>query len=202
MRPIWIIIPGQAFDKGKTRLAPVLEARARQRFSRDCLTHVVRTARQVVPAGRIVVVSRAADVLGQARHLGVLALRESNRGLNSAVTEASKFAVSHGAAGTVVLHADLPGITAKEVSRLVAQTARHSGVVLAADALREGSNALGMRPADAIRYCFGPGSFAKHCSQAHLAGLRLHFVSSPGLAQDVDTPDNYRQFLLRRNLRA
>ena len=195
MRAIWIIVPGQGFDKGKTRLAPVLDAQARRRFSRDCLIHVVRTARRAVPAGRIVVVSRAAEVLGLARRLGVRALRESGRGLNNAVSQASAFAARHGAAGTLVLHADLPGLKVQEVAGLVMRIARHAGVVLAPDALREGSNALGVRPTGRIRYCFGPGSFGKHRAQAR---ARLRIITSPGLAQDVDTPENYRQFSMRK----
>ena len=195
MRPIWIIIPGQGFDKGKTRLAPVLDAQARRSFSRDCLIHVVRTARQVVPAGWIVVVSRAAEVLGLARRLGVCALRESGRGLNRAVTEASDFALRQGAAGTLVLHADLPAIRAQEVAGMLKMLARHPGVVLAPDALREGSNALGMRPAGKIAYGFGPGSFAAHCSQARRARARLRIIELPGLAHDIDTPENFQAFV-------
>ena len=198
MHAIWIIIPGQAFDKGKTRLAPLLDAQARRRFSRDCLIHVLRTSRQVVAAQRIVVVSRAGEVLGLARRLGVRALRESGRGLNFAVTEASLFATRHGAAGTLVLHADLPCVGVGDIAGLVTKIARHAGVVLAPDELREGSNALGMRPAGKIRYCFGPGSFAEHRSQARLARLHLRVVSLPGLAQDVDTPENYRHFSMRK----
>jgi len=194
MRAIWIIIPGQAFDKGKTRLAPVLDAQARRRFSRDSLVHVVRTARRVVPPRRIVVVSRAAEVLGLARRLGVRALRESGRGLNRAVTEASAFATQNGAAGTLVLHADLPALTVREAAGLVMKIARHAGVVLAPDELREGSNALGMRPAGKIRYRFGPGSFGKHRALTRQAHAQLRLVLSPGLARDVDTPENYRQF--------
>ncbi len=195
MRAIWIIIPGQAFDKGKTRLAPVLDAQARRRFSRDCLIHVVGTARRVVRAQQIIVVSRAAEVLGLARRLGVRALREAGRGLNSAVTEASNFAARQGACATLVLHADLPGIRVQDVSVLVLKLARHAGVVLAPDTLREGSNALGMRPAGRIRYAFGPGSFARHCSQARQARAGLRIVALPGLAQDIDTPENYQEFL-------
>ena len=194
MRPIWIIIPGQAFGKGKTRLAPVLDAQSRRRFSRDSLVHVVRTARRVVHAQHIIVVSRAAEVLGLAKHLGVRALRESGRGLNSAVTQASAFAARRGAAGTLVLHADLPNLCEDEVGGMVMSIAKHVGVVLAPDQLREGSNALGMRPAGKIHYCFGPGSFARHRSQARQERTRLQVVISPGLAQDVDTPENYRQF--------
>jgi len=191
MRRIWILIPGQAFDKGKTRLAPVLNAAARRRFSRDSLVHVVRTARRVVNARRIIVVSRAGEVLGLARRLGVGALRESGRGLNAAVSEASIHAARRGAAGTLVLHADLPGITVQEISILIQKLTCHSGVVLAPDELRQGSNALGLRPPGNIPYRFGRGSFEKHRSEARRARVCLRIVQSQGLAFDVDTPENH-----------
>ncbi|MSQ50836.1 MAG: 2-phospho-L-lactate guanylyltransferase [Betaproteobacteria bacterium] len=194
MRPLWIIIPGQAFNKGKTRLTPVLDATERHRFSRECLIHVVRTARRVILAHRIVVVSRGAEVLGLARRLGVRALLESGRGLNNAVADASAFAAMRGAAATLVLHADLPRIEIHDVIALRAKLVRHEGVVLAPDQLLDGSNALGLRPPGAIRYRFGQGSFNRHRSLARGARLRIRIVSSPGLALDIDTPENYQMY--------
>jgi 2-phospho-L-lactate guanylyltransferase len=194
MRPIWIIIPAQSFDKSKTRLAPVLDVNARRRFSRDCLVHVVRTARGLVSARRIVVVSRAAEVLGLARRLGVHALAESGGGLNRAVTEASAFARERGAMATLVLHADLPGMRTKDIRRLLWALTRHEGVVLAPDEGREGSNALGLRPPGAIPYRFGPDSFNRHRAEARSARRFVHIINEMGLARDIDTPENFRVF--------
>lgn len=194
MRSVWIIVPGQGFDRGKTRLAPVLDVGERRQFSRDCLRHVVRVARQVVPAGRIVVVSGAAEVLGLAQRLGVRALKETQSGLNAAATQASVFAASRGADAVLVLHGDLPGITVQEVSRLVAALSRNNGVVLAPDEAREGSNALGMRPPGAIPYRFGSGSFNRHRAAARSARRIVRIVNALGLARDIDTPENFRAF--------
>jgi len=214
-RTIWIVVPGQAFDRGKTRLSPVLDAAARRAFSRDCFAHVVRTARGVAGPGRVLVVSRAAEVLGLARRQGVQALRETGRGLNTAVTQATRFAAQHGAGGVLVVHGDLPGVTMSELARLAFALAKYPGVVIAPDeglagdgpreregiaASREaGTNALGVCPAGRIRFRFGAGSFEKHRSEARQARLRLQILRSPGLAQDVDTPDNYRRFGRRNN---
>jgi 2-phospho-L-lactate guanylyltransferase len=194
MHPIWIIIPAQSFDKSKTRLAPVLDLPARARFSRACLAHVVRTARGLVSARRIVVVSRAAEVLGLAQRLGVHALQESGGGLNKAVTEASAFARRRGAMATLVLHADLPGIRTKDVRMLLSAITRHKGVVLAPDEAREGSNALGLRPPGAIPYRFGLDSFHRHCAEARSARRFVHIINEMGLARDIDTPENFRVF--------
>lgn len=194
MRSTWVVIPGQAFDRGKTRLAAVLSAAERRQFSRACLSHVVRTARRVVPPRRIVVVSRAAEVLGLARRLGVMAQRESGGGLNKAVAQGSRYAAARGASAVIALHGDLPAVSVQDVRMMVAVLDRNPGVVLAPDEAGEGSNALGMRPPGKIAYRFGAGSFGRHRAEARRRRARLRIVRSPGLARDVDTPENYRQF--------
>jgi 2-phospho-L-lactate guanylyltransferase (CobY/MobA/RfbA family) len=41
-----------------------------------------------------------------------------------------------------------------------------------------------------IEYRFGEGSFALHCAQAQAAGARLVVHSAPGLALDIDLPED------------
>jgi len=192
---LWAVIPGQSFDRSKTRLSPVLGPAERKRFSRACLIHVVRTARRAFPARQIVVVSAAAEVLGLAKRLGVVALREAGAGLNKAVAQASRYAEGLGAKGVVAIHGDLPGLKLQELKALRGKLVRHQGVVLAPDEDCEGSNALGMRPAGKIRYRFGAGSFKSHCSETRRARARLKIIRSPGLERDIDTPENYGRFL-------
>lgn len=191
---LWVIIPGQSFDRSKTRLSPVLGPAERKRFSRACLIHVVQTARRIFPARQIVVVSAAAEVLGLAKRLGVIALRETGAGLNKAVSQASRYAQGRGAKGVIAIHGDLPGLKLEELKALRGNLMRHQGVVLAPDEACEGSNALAMRPAGKIRYRFGPGSFKKHCAETRRARARLKIIRLPGLARDIDTPENYGQF--------
>jgi len=191
---LWAVIPGQSFDRSKTRLSPVLGQAERGRFSRACLVHVVRTVRRGFPARQVIVVSAAAEVLGLAKRLGVRGLRETGTGLNKAVGQASRYAQERGATGVIALHGDLPGLKLRELLVLRRSLVRHRGVVLAPDEACEGTNALGMRPAGKIRYRFGTGSFKRHCSEARRARARLKIIRSPGLARDIDTPENYGQF--------
>ena len=188
---MWIIIPSQAPERGKTRLAAILGAAERRAFSRACLRHVVKIARHVAGARRTLVVSRAGEVLGLARRLGAQALRERRPELNAAVREAAEFAKRKGASGIVVLHADLPQLSMKDVACVMGAIARQRGVALAPDRELTGTNALGLRSPGRFRFRFGPGSFDKHCSEARQLRARIRVVVRPGLAADVDTPKDF-----------
>jgi 2-phospho-L-lactate guanylyltransferase len=190
----WIIIPAQAFDRGKTRLASALGPAERRAFSRASLRHVTSMARQVAGARRTLVVSRSGEVMGLARRLGVLATPEREPGLNGALRGAVWFARRRGATGIVVLHADLPEIESSELRGLLRSLARHRGVVIAPDRDREGTNALGLRPPGKFTYRFGAGSFDKHRAEARRRRRRVRVIESPGLARDVDTPEQYRHY--------
>ncbi len=194
MKGIRIIIPCQAFGRGKSRLAPVLDSAARKRFCRDGLRHVLRQARQVAGARNIMVVSRDAEVLGLARRMGVAGFREAGRGLNEGLEQAMYLAAREGARAVLVLHADLPLLAGREVRALLQALRGQCAAVLAPDAAGEGSNALGLCPPGGMRLCFGPGSYAKHCAQARGAKMRLRILSMPGLARDIDTPEHFRQW--------
>lgn len=191
LQPLWVIIPSQAPGRSKTRLAAILGPAERRAFSRACLRHVVKIARHVAGARRTVVVSRAGEVLGLARRLGAQALRERRPELNAAVREAAEFAKRKGASGIVVLHADLPQLSAKDLACVMGAIARQRGVALGPDRDLTGTNALGLRSPGRFRFRFGPGSFDKHCSEARRLRARLRVVQRPGLAADVDTPKDY-----------
>jgi 2-phospho-L-lactate guanylyltransferase len=188
----WIIIPSQGLDRGKTRLAPVLDSAARRRLSGQWLRHVVRTARSVAGAGRCLVVSRSGEVLGLAGRLGVRARQERGAGLNTAVSEAVRHARRQGADSILVLHGDLPGLTRMDLVTVLNLLSRQSGVVLAPDRDGAGTNALALRSARRFEFHFGSGSFAKHRSEARRCRIRARIVRRPGLAHDIDLPEHYQ----------
>jgi 2-phospho-L-lactate guanylyltransferase len=47
-----------------------------------------------------------------------------------------------------------------------------------------------MRPPDALTPSFGPGSAARHLSEAARAGTEAELVEVPSLALDIDTPED------------
>ncbi len=85
------------------------------------------------------------------------------------------------------LAGDLPLVTAAEIRDLAAAIPQR-GVVIGR-AHDGGTNALGIRPADALVPSFGsPQSARVHATLAESHGLEVAVVDLPGIALDVDTP--------------
>jgi 2-phospho-L-lactate guanylyltransferase len=89
----------------------------------------------------------------------------------------------------VIVAADLPLLTSDDVRELVMATPE-CGIAIAR-ALDGGTNAVAMRPPGKVPTHFGePGSAQAHERAAWLAGADAHVLECPGLAFDVDTPED------------
>ena len=85
----------------------------------------------------------------------------------------------------LIIHADLLLLRAGEVNELLAAAATH-GVALATDRAGEGSNALAIPDGRVFDFRFGPASRNLHAAQTPGLGM----LASPGLAADIDTPED------------
>jgi 2-phospho-L-lactate guanylyltransferase len=197
MQRTWIVIPAQSFDRGKTRLAPVLDAAGRRKFSRETFRHVVTAARRACDT--VAVVSSSGEVLGLARRLGAIALGERKAGLVAAAHQGLDFARGHRAGTVAVIHADLPELSARELGQLVRALSRHAGMALVPDRDRDGTNAVAVRSKRVFSYRFGPASFAKHLSEGRRRRIRTRVLTLRGISRDVDAPDQYRTLVKRKS---
>ena len=68
-------------------------------------------------------------------------------------------------------------------------------VVIAPDRLGTGTNGLALSPPGIIGFRFGAGSFAAHRAEAQAAGVEPAVVVRPGLAFDLDTPEDLARWL-------
>jgi 2-phospho-L-lactate guanylyltransferase len=184
---------------GKTRLSPVLGKEARETLLHGIADRVVTAA---VDSGRIetvLVVSPEAETLAWAAEFGpaVVAVPqpEDRAGLNGAIEAGRAWALDHGASALVSLFADLPLIAPDDIRGLVART---EPVVLGPDRRGEGTNALLLRLAGRgpeFRFAFGDGSLAKHLEEARRLELNAAMHDAPGIAFDLDSPDDWSDFL-------
>lgn len=142
------------------------------------------------------VVSRDMTALDIAQRRGAIALAESESSLNAALNQAREWAVSHSVQAALVLPADLPLLTAGDITALLDLAREPRCVVIAPDGRGEGTNALLLRPPDALHFAFGPQSFYEHCAQAETSQIALHVYRSPTVAFDLDTPADLKQLLL------
>jgi len=115
--------------------------------------------------------------------------------LNAGLDQARAAAVAEGVETLVVLHGDLPELDVPDVQALIAAVPPEGGVAIAPDRGGSGTNGLALRPPPAIPFEFGTNSFSAHREAARNAGVPLAIVRRPGLAFDLDTPDDLSEWL-------
>lgn len=188
------LVPVRSLSGAKSRLGEPLDPEERADLILALLRRSVEAA---LGAGRLagaLVVSMDPDAVAKARAMGATSIQQQAGGLNEALVEGRLAAGA--ATGLVVLPADLPGVTASEIDRLV-ETAEVSlreipnrpVVVLVPDRHGSGTNALLLAPPDAIDFHFGEGSRAAHAAAAEAAGATYVELDGP-LSFDLDTPED------------
>ena len=176
-----VLVPVKRLDEAKTRLAESLDPGERADLMHELLAHVLAVVRQAEVGPVTVVSAEPLEPDGVPRF--------DDRGLpwNEALAAAMAEVVREPV--VAVLAADLPLVTAEDVRALVAATPECGLAV--ARASDGGTNAVSMRPPGRVTTHFGePGSAAVHERAAWLAGADAHVLDRPGLAFDIDTPED------------
>lgn len=180
MGPVAVLLPVKAFTEAKLRLAPALDPAQRHALARTMATHVLRAAGNLPVA----VVCDDTEVAAWARDHHALVVWEPERGLNRAVEAGVGRLAAEGARRVIVAHADLA------LAGDLAWVGAFAGVTLVPDRRDDGTNVVCV-PVDAgFTFSYGPGSFARHGSQARRLGLALRVVREPRLGRDIDVPSD------------
>ncbi|MCL6439815.1 MAG: 2-phospho-L-lactate guanylyltransferase [Rubrobacteraceae bacterium] len=185
MKPIFAAVPVKDLREAKSRLGGVLPAEKRAALTLRTLRRVLGALRGA-EIGLVCVVSPDEGVLGVAGEEGAHPLHQRSAGLNPALEEARAWALSGGASSLLVLPSDLPLLQPDDVGVLL-RSAGRAPVVIAPDRARTGTNALLLRPPDAMPFAFGEGSFARHIRLARGRGLPVEVCERPNLSFDLDT---------------
>ena len=182
-----IVIPVKRLDEAKSRLAEVLDEEHRQALMRDLIARVATAARQAA-CGPIWIATSDPGGPALAADLGVDVVSDGDLAWNQGLEHARRL-LDPLPERVLYLAGDLPRVTAEEVRELaVAAPAR--GVVIGR-ARDGGTNALLVSPADALTPRFGEhGSAAVHRYAALAAGLEVVILDLPGVALDIDTPQD------------
>jgi 2-phospho-L-lactate guanylyltransferase len=132
----------------------------------------------------VAVVCDDPEVAGWARDRGALVVWEPGRGLNGAVEAGVEHLGSIGVDVVTVAHGDLP------FAKGIGELAPFDGVTMVPDRNGNGTNIIRLPAASGFRFSYGPGSFQRHLAECGLLGLPVRVVRDPGLAYDVDWPDD------------
>ena len=194
----WAIIPVKPFRAGKSRLAGLLGADDRAALNRRLFGRVITATLGVFKSDRVVVVTSDALLLALMRGQGLHALDDQGGGLNAALSLAARYATERGARAIAVLPSDLPDVTVDDVKAIITALGRAQICAIAPDEQEEGTNALALAPPEPEFFQFGPNSFQAHIEAAKERGMSVRILRRPGLAHDLDTPEEYRRYARER----
>jgi len=184
----WVIVLIKDLDSAKQRLGTVLDAKARRELA---LRNAERAIRAAAAGDARLVVAGSPEVVDIAERLGAPSLLEPRQeGQNVAAKRGIAEAVKKGAEAVVLLSSDLPLVTPKAVRDLLDAAGRiASPAAVAVPALgRGGTNALYLKPPEAIALHFGADSLAAFRREAEEKGVNFAIHRSEAMALDLDEP--------------
>jgi 2-phospho-L-lactate guanylyltransferase len=186
----WVVVLVKDFDSAKQRLGPALDPSSRRALARRNAERAVRAA----SAGdQRLVVAGSQEVATMAERLGSQVILEPRQeGQNIAAKRGIARAVNGGASAVLLLSSDLPHVTAKSVRELLAAAALvATPAAVAVPAVgRGGTNALYLRPPDAITLHFGADSLETFRRESETRGVNFVIHHSDAMALDLDEPDD------------
>ena len=190
-----ILIPVKNLSTAKQRLAAVLDQPSRTELAQTMLHDVVAAIAAWPRRPACSLVTSDPFALELARQYDFEIIPDpANPGETGAIEMATNVCVERGIDYTLVIPADIPLIHAAELDQIFAH-APEQGSVLAPAADGRGTNAAFRRPVNLFPLRFGNDSFKPHLAAAQSTGKPCIVLQLPGIALDVDNPENLHQLL-------
>ena len=188
-----VLLPVKDFANAKQRLSGALDGSARAGLARAmCLDVLQALARTRVPE-RVIVFTAADEVIQMTRPFGFdVVFEKSVDGHSAAVNHMVSELVSN-SARIVSIASDLPRLVPSEID--FAMDAASEPVTLIPSRDWTGTNGVVFVSPARIEMEYGEGSFRRHLSKAAAAGHRADVMNLPGLAFDIDTPEDLALFM-------
>jgi 2-phospho-L-lactate guanylyltransferase len=169
----------------------VLGVRERRELARSMFEHVLFACSACEELCGILVATDGEDAAQSATRRGAHVLRDRvavATPLSTIVDAGVARLIAHEATHALVVMSDLPLLRARDLSELLAQL-RDLDMVLAPDAQRRGTSALGLRVQPDLHTSFGhPDSMQRHLREAERLQARARVLHNPRIALDLDTP--------------
>jgi 2-phospho-L-lactate guanylyltransferase len=195
---IWAVVPVKERDRAKERLAPLLPPALRQRLALAMLEDVLAAVAATPGLAGLVVVTVDPAASPLAGRYGARIIEAGARdGHTGAVTAAARLLLAEGRAGMLTLPGDVPLVTAAEIASLLAAHGPAPAFTIAPSHDEGGSNAVLLSPLDAVPLRFGVDSFFPHLRAAEARGIRPTVLRLPGIALDIDNPEDLAAFVRR-----
>jgi 2-phospho-L-lactate guanylyltransferase len=192
---LWAVVPVKELDRAKERLAAELPPRLRRALMLAMLEDVLATVAAATGLAGLVVVTIDPAVRRLAASYGCRIIENGARdGHTGAVAAAARMLAEERRAGMLAIPGDVPLVTSGEVEQLLSAHRPAPAFTIAPSRDECGSNAIVCSPPDAVPLRFGDDSFFPHLRAAEACGIRPTVLHLPGIALDVDTPDDLAAF--------
>jgi 2-phospho-L-lactate guanylyltransferase len=187
-----ILLPVKNLANAKQRLAGVLEQPVRTELAQLMLTDVVEAIAEYA-GDEVALATNDPFAIELAEKHGFQIIRdESNVSETDAVEMATRICESRGITSTLVIPGDIPLIEAADILAIY-EASPDNGAVLVPSRDKRGTNAVLRRPASLFPLRFGNDSFMPHLSAAIGTNKPCVVLSLPGIALDIDTPEDLRE---------
>jgi 2-phospho-L-lactate/phosphoenolpyruvate guanylyltransferase len=182
------VLPVKRFDAAKRRLGAGLDDEGRRALVAAMLRDVIAAVGAARMIERTIVVSGEPEAQQLARDAGAGAVDDPDEaGHPEAALIGIAEAEAEGASCVVLVPGDCPLLDPRDLDRLLTAVP-DPYVAIVPDRHGTGTNALLLRPPDAIRPAFGEGSCMRHWELARAAGIPHAVERLDSLALDLDTP--------------
>jgi len=187
-----ILVPVKNLIDAKQRLSSILSPQERFALARAMCEDVLQALSRWQRRPSVAVVTSDSFARDLAARFNFEVLADDNSGETSAIGMATAFCRERGEESTMVVPADIPLIDSSELQTIV-DSAPTGGAVLVPDAAGRGTNAAWRSPGDLFPLRFGNDSFLPHLAAAKATGLPCVVLELPGIARDVDRPEDLRE---------
>ena len=193
---LWAVVPVKDIENAKQRLAYVLKPHERQQLFRIMLEDVFTALAEVDQLAGVMVVTGDAWAIEFAEKYGFQVMFETeNLGHTHAVMTTARKLAEQGVSGMLTLPGDVPLVTSDEIVKIIRAHRDTPAFTIVPARDKLGSNAIACSPPDIMVLRFGDNSFYPHLETARRTGIEPQVLELPGLALDIDRPDDLEEFL-------
>jgi 2-phospho-L-lactate guanylyltransferase len=192
---VWAVVPVKELEGAKMRLAALLPSQMRQALMLAMLQDVLAALAEARGLAGVAVVTVDATAREVAMEYGARIIEIGARdGHTGAVSAAARLLAEEGCHGMLTVPGDIPLVTPGEISQLLEAHAPQPAFTIAPSRDERGSNAIICSPPDVVPLRFGEDSFVPHLRAAEACGIRPTVLRLPGIALDLDTPEDLAAF--------
>lgn len=191
---VFAIVPAKQFEKGKSRLASLLDIRDRVKLGELLLDYTLQTLENARTLDCIVVISTDIRAKKIAKIHGAIFVDEGKHvGVNNAVNMANDYCIRAGAVATVVVPQDLPLALSEDIDMVCNAAKNHDRCLIICPSARyDGSNILLRRPPKLIDSHYDNNSLNMHINAAKKIGAKIKIILSHRIMRDLDTLEDAR----------